>query len=149
MKYFIFVLLIFLPVLGYGQEGRGAVGLMLGNPTGLNGKYWQSDDRAIDAGLGFSVGKNSDFSLHSDYLFHQKDALYINDVHPLDLYFGLGGRMEFAGDIEIGVRLPVGVVREFSSYQADVFLEAAPIVDVLTKFGVEIHLLLGSRYYFE
>lgn len=124
------------------------VGVMLGNPTGLSGKYWLDEERAIDGGFAYSLGKNSDLSIHSNYLLQKDAAFYLNDVHPLDLYYGIGGRMEFADDIEIGVRVPVGVAQRLQDQRADVFAEIAPILDLFTKTGVELHLAVGARYYF-
>lgn len=128
-------------------EKKG-VGVSLGNPTGLNGKYWLSGDRAVDGGVGMSWGTHSNVSIHSDYLLHNEAAFYLNDVHPLDLYYGIGGRMEFADDIELGVRIPVGLVHNIDGGSADMFAELAPIVDFVGRTGVELHWLFGGRYYF-
>ena len=147
MKIFVSLILLTFPLLTFAS-GQMGLGVMLGNPTGLNGKYWLENNRAVDAGLAYSIGKNSDFSLHSDYLFHKDEAFYLNDTQPLDLYYGIGGRMEFADDIEIGVRLPVGLAHKLNGGAADVFGEVAPIVDLLTKTGLELHLAIGARYYF-
>ena len=124
------------------------VGVMLGVPTGLNGKYWLNGERAIDGGLAYSLGKNSDLNIHSDYLFHKKAAFYFDEVHPLDLYYGVGGRIEFDDDIELGVRIPVGVAHRFSEHPVDIFGEVAPIVELIPKTGLELHLAVGARYYF-
>lgn len=140
----IFLLVFCLP--SWGQElGLGA---SLGNPTGLNGKYWLGGNRAVDGGLGFSLFGSSHFSVHSDYLIHNEGAFFFNDVHPLDLYYGLGGRMKFADDINIGVRIPVGLVHQLKERNADIFGEVAPIINLVSGFGVELHLLFGGRYYF-
>ncbi len=128
--------------------GEMGIGAMVGNPTGLNGKYWLSEKNAIDGGAALSFGKKSHFSLHSDYLFHSEGALVFQDKHPLDLYYGIGGRMEFGDDIELGVRFPVGIAHRLENNQADVFGEIAPIVDFIGRTGLEIHLAVGARYYF-
>ncbi len=128
---------------------KTGVGLMLGNPTGVSGKHWLDEDHAVDGGVGFSLGKNSDFSLHSDYLLHSKGAFFFNDVHPLDLYYGIGGRMEFGDDIELGVRVPVGLAHTLQDQPADIFAEVAPILDFIGRTGLELHLAFGARYYFE
>jgi hypothetical protein len=131
------------------NEGDKALGLMLGNPSGLTGKYWLEDNVAIDAGLGISLGGRSKVSAHSDYLLHRESAFYFNDTHPLDLYYGGGLRMKFGDDdIDLGIRAPVGVVHNLADQKADVFLEVAPILDLFARFGLEIHLLAGGRYYF-
>jgi hypothetical protein len=127
---------------------KTGLGISIGNPIGLNGKYWLDDDKAVDAGAGFSFGKHTDFSIHSDFLLHNKGALFVNDVNPLDLYYGIGGRMEFADDIEVGIRVPVGLAFVSEGGQSDIFAEVAPIIDIVSKTGLELHWLFGARYYF-
>lgn len=128
--------------------GEMGIGAMVGNPTGLSAKYWLSETNAVDGGMAMSFGKKSNFSLHSDYLFHNDGALVFQDTHPLDVYYGIGGRMEFGDDIELGVRLPVGVAHRIENNRADVFGEIAPIVDFVGRTGLEVHLAVGARYYF-
>jgi hypothetical protein len=123
------------------------LGVMLGNPTGLNGKYWLDQEKAVDGGLAWSFGKHTNFSMHSDYLIHKKGALYYNDIHPLDLFFGVGGRMEFADDVELGARFPVGLAHKFEDQRADIFAEIAPILDLISTTGLELHFAIGARYY--
>jgi hypothetical protein len=139
-------MLFSLALAAYAQ--KTGVGVSLGNPTGLSAKRWLSSTRAVDAGAGFSYGNHTNFSLHSDYLLHNQSAFYLNDVHALDLYYGIGARMEFADDIEIGVRVPVGLAHQMEDAKADIFAEVAPVVDFISRTGVELHLLFGSRYYF-
>lgn len=146
MKFIIILCFILISFTSWANE-RG-IGISIGNPVGLNGKYWLNSTSAVDAGLAWSVGKGQDFSLHSDYLLHKEAAFYFNDVHPLDFYYGVGGRMEFSDEIELGVRVPVGVAHRFIAESADVFAEVAPIIDLVGRMGLELHLLFGGRYYF-
>ena len=143
----VIVIILFIISLPSWANKKG-IGLSIGNPTGFNGKYWVDDKVAIDGGLAFSLGRHTELSIHSDYLLHKKSAFYFNNVHSLDLYYGLGGRMEFSDDIEIGVRVPVGLVYLVEAHSADIFSEIAPIVDFISRTGLEIHLLFGGRYYF-
>lgn len=133
----------------WAQDKRLGVGVMLGNPTGVNGKYWLNNGRdAIDGGFGISPGKESEVSVHSDYLFHNFGSYFFNDVHPLDLYYGLGARMEFEDDIQLGVRVPIGLAYKLEDKTGDIFVEAAPVFDFITNNGIEIHALFGGRYYY-
>lgn len=132
-------------VYGAGETG---LGISLGNPTGLNVKRWLDNKAAVDGGLGLSVGRQTNGSVHSDYLLHSQGALFVNDVHPLDVYYGLGARMEFADDIELGVRVPIGVAHRQENNGADIFGEAAPIFNLFGAAGIELHVLFGARYYF-
>lgn len=146
MKAFLFLFMITMSLPAFAN--KMGLGISIGNPTGLNGKYWLDNKAAVDGGVAYSLGKHSDFSIHSDYLLHKEGAFFLNDVHPLDLYYGLGGRMEFADDIEIGVRVPVGLAHMIENGSADMYFEVAPIIDLLTKTGLELHVLFGARYYF-
>lgn len=146
MKSLILIIMFVVCLPSWGKDL--GLGVSVGSPTGLNGKYWLGGDRAVDGGLGFSLFGHSRFSIHSDYLIHNEGAFFFNDVHPLDLYYGLGGRMKFADDINLGVRIPVGLVHRLEQGDADVFGEVAPIVNLTSSFGIELNLLFGGRYYF-
>lgn len=124
------------------------VGFMLGYPTGVTGKKWVGANQAIDAGAAWAVGRNSHFLLFSDYLWNKQDALYYQETKPLDLYYGLGGRMKFDDEISLGVRLPVGLSAYFNERRGETYAEIAPIVDLLPKTTMEIHAVLGLRFYF-
>lgn len=147
MKFTLVLLLFFLAQFSHANE-LGA-GISLGNPTGLNVKRFLDKKSAIDGGLGMSVGKHKNLSLHGDYLLHSLGALYFNDIHPLDLYYGVGARMEFADDIELGLRLPIGVSYMMENQASDIFFELAPIWDFVSRNGLELHFLIGGRYYFK
>lgn len=148
MRFMALIFFLFVTTSAFAQTNKTGVGIMLGNPTGLNGKYWLDGTHAIDGGLGLSIGDSSDFSMHSDYLFHNEGAFFFNDVHPLDLYYGLGARMEFEDDIELGLRVPVGLSHRVENQSADIFGEIAPVFDFITNTGIELHILFGGRYYF-
>ena len=118
---------------------------MLGNPTaGFTAKHWLNENQAVDAALGFS----SHVQIHGDFLFHNKEAFYLNDTIPLDFYFGLGARMKFEDDIVLGLRAPFGLTHQFTEQSLDAFVEVAPILDFVSHFGWAAHLLAGGRYYF-
>jgi len=147
MKSLVFIALFVVSLTQALAQDTG-VGFMLGQPTGVSAKRWVAADRAIDAAAAWSIGSNPHFQLHSDYLWNKEGALYFQDNKPLDLYFGLGGRMDFDDEIEIGARIPVGLSYYFSERKAEYFGEFAPIVDLLPKTKLEAHLAVGLRIYF-
>jgi len=124
------------------------VGVMIGHPVGFTAKKWVKSSQAIDVGAAWSIGANPHFMLFSDYLWHKTDALYFNDTEPLDFYFGAGGRMKFADEIELGVRLPLGLAAYFQDRQIETYVEVAPIIDFISKTDLEGHLIAGFRIYF-
>ena len=145
----IILLLIFLCPVVMASPGTTGVGIALGNPTGLSAKHWLSKQQAVDGAAGWSFGKKTEFSMHSDFLLHNHGAFFFNDDYPLDLYYGIGGRLEFSDEIELGLRVPVGLAHEFSEQKADIFAEVAPIMNLISETGFELHLLIGARYYFQ
>jgi len=133
------------PVFAAGDLG---VGFMIGQPVGVTAKKWVSSGQAIDAGAGWSIGRNPHFVLHSDYLWHKENALYFQDDTPLDLYFGVGGRLNFDDEIELGVRVPLGVAYFFSDRGAEAFLELAPVMNLVPDTSMDLNALVGLRIYF-
>jgi hypothetical protein len=148
MKFILVALIVAFTSASVFAAGELGVGAMLGNPTGLNAKYWLGESTAVDGGMAFSLARHSQFSMHSDYLFHSEGALVFQDQHPLDVYYGVGGRMQFADEIQLGLRLPIGVAHRFENNTSDVFGEIAPIVDFIGRTGLDVHLAVGARYYF-
>jgi hypothetical protein len=145
--FFIFAL-TFLSLSALAAQGDMGVGVLIGNPVGVSGKYWLEGGHAVDAGAGLAWGSHSNMSVHSDYLLQNDAAFYYNDTIPLDLYYGLGGRMAFADEIELGLRIPVGLVHRFENDSSDMFAEVAPIVDFVGRTGIELNFGFGARYYF-
>ncbi len=149
MKKIFFILVAILLISNSWAYSRPlSLGLMLGNPIGVNGKYQKEESKAIDGGIGVSPGNEWVVSLHSDYLWFKNDFLFFKDQYPLDLYYGVGGRMEFADTIEFGPRLPIGVQSKDLKSKSELFLEMAPILDFLGRFGIELSLAVGARYHF-
>lgn len=143
-----FLLLSFAKVTFAQESGYGA-GLILGEPTGLSGKYWLDETTAADFGIGVGFfGESSGFTLHANYLYHNKNL--IKWKYKLPFYYGFGVRMRFpAGDqLNLGVRGVVGVLLYLKKYPMDVFFEIAPSFRLLPTTGLNLDIAIGSRYYF-
>src|SRR6056297_121273 len=111
------------------------LGVILGEPTGISFKTWQSDRTAIDAALAWSFGDNGSVHLHADYLRHNWLDV---DRGSLAFYYGLGGRVKFADDSRVGARIPVGLQYLFPDTRLSMFFEVTPTLDLIpeTSFGV-------------
>jgi len=152
---------------GYGR--KFGLGAMLGDPTGITGKYWVSATNALDFGLGFTnygVGYGNcyfdnagvqhcngyyDTSVNVDYLWQSK---IVRDKVQLDWYIGVGGRLYFWGDrsysygVDMAVRAPVGLALMFTNPSfLELYFELAPAVRLLTAHGA-LDASLGGRFYF-
>ena len=140
------------------------LGIMLGAPTGLSGKYYLGPDTALDFGVGV-IGRyrhRDGFHLHMDYLWHPL-SLVSAEPFELPLYFGIGGRL-FSFDYDddrdtyddvtaLGVRVPIGIAFDFNNVPLDIFIELALVVDFFVNdyrddFGADLNGAVGVRYYF-
>ena len=139
------------------RQGFG-VGVIIGEPTGLNVKKWISDTTAIDGAAAWSFYDFNSFQLQADYLWHNFDLLKTEDLPGrLPVYWGVGVRIKFKGENDgkgndertrVGVRAPVGISYLFHDVPVDLFAEVVPILDIApeTKFGIGV--AIGARYYF-
>ena len=135
------------------QSGRAGIGFIIGEPTGISGKLFITENTAFDAGAAWSLVKDSNFHLHADYLRHNFSILkreFGITEGELPLYFGVGGRMRFDDDdSRVGVRLVAGVSYIFDNAPLDVFFEVSPIMDLAPKTELDFNAGAGLRFWFE
>lgn len=139
------------------DKGVFGVGLIVGEPTGICGKYYLGNDTAIDAAAGAAfLGRG--VQVHSDFLWHPW-VLDTKESFALPVYLGAGLRIlnhdasgEDEDHVRIGVRIPVGIVFDFTKIPLDVFAEVAGVGDYHTagdaSFGIDFNGGAGARYYF-
>ena len=154
---FLFTLFFFL-LLGENAQAQSrgfGLGLILGEPTGLSAKAWLDEQSAIDFAAAWSLEGRNSFHLHADYLRHA----YVIDVNKgsLPLYYGIGARMQLLEDrspgddgaeVRFGLRIPLGISYLFDGAPLDVFLELAPVVELIPSTDVDLEGGVGIRYYF-
>jgi hypothetical protein len=130
--------------------GKFGLGIMLGEPTGLSGKYWLNDTLAVDGAAGWSFYDNSEFYLHSDLLVHKFDLLPVQKG-KLPFYVGAGAFVRFRDehhDNEAGIRVPVGLDYLFEGAPVDIFVEFAPGIDLTPATRADFSGGIGIRYWF-
>ncbi|MDK2976014.1 MAG: hypothetical protein PWP06_489, partial [Candidatus Marinimicrobia bacterium] len=64
------------------------------------------------------------------------------------LYYGLGAKVKLMDDVQVGIRVPVGLVHELESAPIDIFLEIVPGLNLIPETNFGINGGLGVRYYF-
>jgi len=130
-----------------GPAGSFGVGIMMGEPTGISLKSWLTRSNAWDGGIAWGFGEGGALYLHGDYLWHQFNLISV-DEGKLPLYYGVGGRVLFADKSHLGVRGVVGLDYMFARVPVDIFLELAPILDLVPETDFIINGALGFRYFF-
>lgn len=143
----IFVLVI-LSGVTFAQSNGFGLGIIVGEPTGISAKYWTTSSTAFDFGLGYSFEKHSRMHLHADYLFHVKNIF--NTTENISLYYGPGARLRFVenADARLGFRFDVGVVWIPRNTPVDVFVEIAPLLDIIPETDFSVNGGIGVRYFF-
>jgi len=150
------------------------LGLMLGAPSGLSGKYFVGRSTAIDFGIGtiYDYRDRRGFHVHGDFLWHPV-SLASTHAFELPFYVGVGGRY-LNGDrcyvydpngrcsyyynnySALGVRVPLGLSFDFNNVPLDVFVEIVPVLDFLvthdTRYDNGVYFdvdgAVGIRFYF-
>lgn len=131
------------------QDKGAGIGVMLGEPTGFSGKYWLSQNNALDFGLAYSfINPSKAFSLHADYLFHGKSIF--PDYNYFSTYYGFGGRIHFGNSEKsvLGARGVIGILWMDKAAPLDIFLEIAPVFNLFPETSLHLDCAIGARVYF-
>jgi len=131
----------------FGQNGKLGLGIILGEPTGLSAKLWTGKTMAFDAGAAWSFVSGGFFQVHGDLLFHNFD-LFKAYTGKWALYYGFGGRVKFADQTIVSVRVPIGISYQFEKTAIELFFEVVPMLDLVPATEVGISGGAGFRYFF-
>lgn len=137
-----------------GDQGYGVV---VGIPTGVTAKIWLDDAWAVDGTAGVIGG---DLDMHLAFLFHNfswygnmsKKPLWLADLTEkadLPFYYGIGPRVLFRDDSELGLRFPLGLSCLPKNSNWEIFAEFAPVMRLTPCFGFNGDIGMGVRYYFQ
>ena len=141
------VVAVALPISTWSQDRGFGVGLMLGEPIGLSGKTWLSQQNAVDFGLAYSFRSKGYFHIHADYLWQFPHV--IQSEERFSAYVGIGGRFALGkGSGIVGVRIPIGAAFWLGSAPIEFFIEGAPILDLAPATGLSGNGGIGARFYF-
>ncbi len=126
------------------RHSNTELGIILGEPTGLSLKMWQSNNTAFDAALAWSFGENGSLHAHADYLRHNWLEV---DRGGLAFFYGLGARALFADDAKFGARIPVGLQYLFPDTRLSMFFEVAPTLDLIPETSFGVNGGIGVRFF--
>jgi hypothetical protein len=134
--------------LSFAQQKGFGLGVVLGEPTGISAKYWLTSGTALDFGLGYSfTSSNSLFDFYADYVFHSSDM--INSTENFVVYYGPGARLKIReSSSKLGIRGVIGILWLPGGTNFDLFVEVAPILDIIPATKFDIAGGIGGRYFF-
>ncbi len=130
------------------QNKPFGLGIVVGEPTGISGKYWTSRTTALDGAVAWSFNHEGSFYIHADFLKHHFDIIDVTEGQ-MPLYYGVGGKVVLAEDGILGVHVPLGIAYMFETAPLDIFLEIRPGLNLLPATQFDMSGGIGVRYYFD
>ncbi len=155
---------------GFQANKTFGLGFELGEPTGLNGKYFLSKSSALDFGIGWIYSHyyyGDGAHVYADYLWHPT-SLVSAPAFELPVYIGVGLRFwdfhycvqrvcDYGGSA-VGIRVPIGIAFDFNRVPLDIFIQLVPVLDFVNgdyfdryrnreHFGID--LSAGLRFWFK
>lgn len=135
------------PAAAQHLHGPFGLGIILGEPTGIDGKLFLAGGNAIEGAVAWSFDSDR-LHLQGEYVYHWYDPIKV-EKGQMPIFVGVGGRIIFRkGDDSIGVRVPVGLAYEFDGAPLDVFGEIVPILDLAPDTDFDLEGAIGARFYF-
>jgi hypothetical protein len=123
------------------------MGLVVGFPTGITGKYWIDGNSAYDIALAWSTIGNGSLYFHGTYLLHEFDLIETSKGR-MPVYYGIGGYFASTSKGRLGVRVPIGLSYLFPNHPFDLFLEIVPTLSLIPASFFGLGAGFGGRYYF-
>jgi hypothetical protein len=130
-------------------RGNFGLGIIIGEPTGIDGKLFLSESNAVEGAVAWSLSGNNNVHLQAEYLYHNYTLITV-EKGQLPLFFGVGGRVAFRENADdlIGIRIPVGLAYEFEGGVFDVFGELVPILELHPDTEFDLEGAIGGRFWF-
>ena len=130
-------------------RGDFGLGIIVGEPTGIDMKWFLGDVNAIEGAVAWSFSGDSAVHIQADYLFHFYEWITVSKG-LLPVFFGIGGRFAIREnkDDSLGIRVPVGLDYEFAGGVFDVFGELVPVLELTPDTDFELEGAIGARFWF-
>ena len=142
------LILVFSAPASVAQDKGFGLGILLGDPTGLSAKLWTSSENAVDFGLAWSFRRDGFFHIHADYLWHFDPQT--RGPERFRFQTGIGGRLGAGkGSAVVGVRVPLIFAWWPRSVPLDVFVELAPLLDLVPATEFSVNGGVGVRFFFQ
>lgn len=122
-----------------------SIGIFLGAPTGFSIGFSMNNSHVINGIVGWSFDKNPSFYLTTDYTYRWNMDMRSGQLF---LYAGIGGYIKLLQDIDLGLRVPVGVSYFTPTIPLEIFFELAPGMKLIPTTSPFLNGGLGIRWRF-
>lgn len=144
-----------LGLLGVHQaHAENALGIVLGDPTGLSGRFGLDGDHSIEGALAITSEHYHGLHLHGTYLWDKPRTFHLQGGEPFYMYYGLGARLisidrgEHDGDIALAARAPLGLLFKIRNPDLEFFVELAGALNVTPNVNADLDAAIGCRIRF-
>lgn len=127
-----------------------AVGVILGEPTGISLQWIRPGNRAVNASIAWSFRGRDTVHATIDYVIRRR----FDNRDPLDFYYyGIGAGIGLAeaaspeNAVDFNLRVPLGI-EAFPADRVGGFFEIAPGVEMIPSTDFELSGGVGVRYHF-
>lgn len=148
----ILAMVSFLLMSSLAQAENYAVGVILGDPTGLSAKMKLDGSHSLDGALAYASGHHSGTEFHATYLWDRARSWGTTEG-PLDMYYGLGGRLvsytsNDESKISVGPRGSIGLNFNINNPNIEIFGELAMVLELTPSIGADLDAGIGARIRF-
>ncbi|MGZ3792855.1 MAG: hypothetical protein ACXVCP_10935, partial [Bdellovibrio sp.] len=97
-------------------NATNAIGVVIGDPTGLSGRFSLDSRHSVEGAIALSSSEYDGTHIHATYLWDRARTFATSGAGPIELYYGLGIRIinishgRYDGDTAIGPRAPLGLL---------------------------------------
>jgi hypothetical protein len=133
------------------REGPGgsALGLFLGQPTGLSYRQYLGDEQSFEAKAAWNLASPNAASilLQANWFLELPGILEIGTA-DFPLYFGMGVQALIGQSADLGLRIPLGLIYRFTKAPLELCLELSPGIELLPSTTLVGTGGIGLRYRF-
>jgi hypothetical protein len=135
------------------QGGPLGLGVAVGAPSGITGKYWLGSWSAVQFSAGGDSGVVGDLAATGDYVFQVRPFQTGEEDVSVPMHLGAG--LNFGGNIDertggrwlLGVRGVGGLSVLFKDLPVGIYFETAPTFYLIENLTWSIDGQIGIRYY--
>lgn len=137
----------------YGPEEKQiGVGVYMGEPMGLTGKFYLAEKTALQGVAAWSFFDEA-FTVIGDFVFDVHDLAESNSDYAMPVYVGVGAKFvaensNANNDSTFGLHVPIGIAWQSTDAPIEIAFEIAPGLHLAPESKFDINGGIAFRYYF-
>lgn len=121
------------------------LGVFLGSPTGISIGYFANNTHVINGVVGWNFGRHTSLIVTADYTYRWGISF---SPGSLFVYAGIGGLIKITDQIDIGLRIPLGVSYFTPQIPLEILFELGPGMRLIPATEPFLNGGIGIRWRF-